>query len=49
MEGKAFPTNPKPKCRVSQCGEHGFSANKKKNGDYYEYKSFPYFMYKLCL
>ena len=36
---KTFLANPKRQYRVSQCGEHNCSANKKKNGDYKEYPS----------
>ena len=38
-EGKAFLASLKHQYRVSQCGEHGCSANNKRNGDYYEYPS----------
>ena len=40
---KAFLENPKRQYRVSQCGEYGYSANKKKNRDYYEYPSLSLF------
>ena len=46
---KGFLANPKHQCHVSQCGEHGCSANNKKNGDYYEYPSLSLFMDKLWL
>ena len=36
---KAFHANPKHKYHVSQCGEHDYSANNNKNGDYNEYPS----------
>ena len=34
---KTFLANSKHQYRVSQCGEHGCSANNKNNRDYYEY------------
>ena len=40
MEGKASLAIIKYQCRVSQCGEHNYSANNKKNGGYYKYPSF---------
>ena len=36
---KGFLENPKRQYRVPQCGEHGCSANNKKNRGYYEYPS----------
>ena len=39
MEKKAFLAIPKHQYHISQCGEHDCSANNKKNGDYYEYRS----------
>ena len=47
MEGKAFLANPKHQYHVSQCGEHDYSANNKKNGDYYEYPSSSHFANEL--
>ena len=44
---KAFLANPKRQDHVSQCGEQDCSANNRKNGDYYEYISLPYFMKEL--
>ena len=46
---KAFLANPKYQYRVSQCGEHDCSANKKKNGDYFEYQSLSHFLDELLL
>ena len=40
---KSFPTNLKHQYSVSQCGEHDYSAHKKKNEDYYEYASLSHF------
>ena len=39
VERQAFLENPNYQDRVSQCREHDCGANKKKNGDYYEYLS----------
>ena len=39
VERRAFLANLKHQYRVSQYGEHGWSANNKKNRDYYEYPS----------
>ena len=39
VERNAFLANPKHLYPVFQCGEHGCSANNKKNGDYYEFPS----------
>ena len=39
VEKKGILANPKHQFQVSQCGEHGCSANEKKNGDYNEYPS----------
>ena len=39
VESKTFLANPKRQDRVSQCGEHDYSARNKKNRDYYEYLS----------
>ena len=47
VERKAFYANPKLEYRVSQCGEHDYSANNKNNGDYFEYPSLSHFMDKL--
>ena len=41
-ERKSFLPNPNQQYRVSQCGEHDFSANNNKNGDYNEYQSLFY-------
>ena len=38
MERKAFLAYPKHQYHVSQCGEHGCSANNKMNRDYYKYQ-----------
>ena len=40
---KAFPTNSKHQCRVSQYGEHDCCANNNKNGDYYVHPSLSHF------
>ena len=37
VERKAFPSKSKHQYHVSKCGEHDYSANNKKNGDYFEY------------
>ena len=44
VERKTFLANPKHKYRVSQRGEHDFSANNKMNEDYYGYPSLPHFI-----
>ena len=44
MESKAFLANPKHQDRASQCAEPNCSANKKKNGDCYEYPRLSYFI-----
>ena len=44
VEGKAFLPNQTDQYRVSQRGEHGCSADNKKNGDNYEYPSLTHFM-----
>ena len=46
---KSFPTNSKHHYSVSQCGEHDWSANAKRNGDCYEYPSLSHFIDKLWL
>ena len=43
MVRKGFLPNPKHQHRVSQCGEHDYSAHNKKNVDYYEYPSLTHF------
>ena len=47
VEKKAFLENRKHQYRVSQCTEHDCGANKKWNGDYYEYPSLSHFMDEL--
>ena len=47
VERKAFFTNPKHECHVSQQGDHDYSVHNKKNVDYYEYPSLSQFMDKL--
>ena len=47
VEQKAFLVEQKHQCRVSQCGEHDCSANNKKNGDYYKYRTLSHFMDEL--
>ena len=47
VERKAFLANPKHQDHVSQYGEHGSSANNKKNGDYYDYPSLSHFIDEL--
>ena len=37
VERKAFLINPKRQDHVSQCEERDCSADKKRNGDYYEH------------
>ena len=49
VERKALFANPKHQYRVSQCGEHNYSANNKKNKDYYEHPSLSHFMDELGL
>ena len=44
MEGKAFLTNPKHQDRASQYIEPDYSANNKRNGDYYEYPRLSHFI-----
>ena len=44
---KSFPANPKHQYRVSQCGDHNYSANNNNNGDYNGYPSLPHLMDKL--
>ena len=44
VQGKAFLANPKCQYRVSQCKEHDYSANNKKNRDYNECPSLSHFM-----
>ena len=44
---KAFLARPKHQDCVSEYGEHDFSANNKKSGDYYEYPSLSHFTNKL--
>ena len=39
MEIKAFLANPRHQYRVSQLGEHDYSAHNKKNEDYYKHPS----------
>ena len=46
VERKACLANLMHQYRVSQCGDHGYSA-KKKNEDYYEYPSLSHFTDKL--
>ena len=41
--------NSKHQYRMSQCGEHDYSANNKKNGDDYEYPSLSHFTDELRL
>ena len=52
VEKKAFPENPKHQYHVSQCGEHDYGANNKKNrdkknGDYYGHPSLSHFVNEL--
>ena len=49
VEKKALIANPKHQYCVFQCGEHNYSANNKKNGDYYEYLSLSHFTDELGL
>ena len=49
VKRKAFLANPKHEYDISQWGEHDCSANNKKNGDYYGYKSLSHFMDELWL
>ena len=46
-EKKALLANPRRQYRVSQYREHDCHANNKKNRDYYEFPSLPYFTDKL--
>ena len=46
---KMVERNPKHEYCASQWGEYDYSANNKKNGDYYKYKSLPEFTNKLWL
>ena len=43
VQRKAFLANPKHQYHVSQWGEHDYSANNKKNREYYEYPSLSHF------
>ena len=47
VERKAFLANSKQQYRVSQCREHDYSANNKKNEGYYEYPCFTHFTTEL--
>ena len=47
VERKAFLANPKHQYRVSKSGERDYSADNKKNGDYYGNPSLSYFTGKL--
>ena len=40
---KAFLANPKQPYRLSQCGEHDWSAKNKKDGDYYGHPKLSHF------
>ena len=42
----SFSSNPKHQYHLSQCGEHDWSAQKKKCGAYYEYPSLSHFTYE---
>ena len=42
MEKKAFRAIQKHQYLVSQCEKHDWSADNKKNGDYYKYPSLSY-------
>ena len=44
VERQAFLAKPKHQYRVSQRGEHDWSAKNKENVDYQEYLSLPHFM-----
>ena len=46
-ERKAFLVNPKRQYHVSQCGEHDYNADNKRNGDYYENPSLIHFTEEL--
>ena len=43
VERKAFLANPRYHDHASQCGEHDYSANNKKNKDCYEHPSLSHF------
>ena len=43
VERKAFLANPRHQARVSQCGEHDWSAHNERNGDYNEYPCLTHF------
>ena len=47
MEKKVFLANPKHEYHISQCGEHGCSANNDKIGDYNAYPSLSHLMEEL--
>ena len=47
VERKAFLANANHQYHASQCGEHDYSANNKKNRDYNEYPSLSNFMEEL--
>ena len=49
VERNAFVANLKHQYCVSQYGKHDYSANNKKNGDYYEYPSLSHFTNELWL
>ena len=44
VERKAFLANAKHQCRVSQSGEHDYSAHNKKNADYNAYPTLHHFI-----
>ena len=47
VERKASLAKPKHQYHVSQCGEHDYGANNKKNGDYEDYLGLSHLMDEL--
>ena len=47
VERKAFLANPKHQYHQTQCGEHDFIANNKRNKDYYDNPSLTHFIDEL--
>ena len=46
---KDFSGKSRPSTSCIPIWKHDYSANKKKNGDYYEYPCLSYFLDELCL
>ena len=43
VEQNPFPANLRYQARVSQCGEHDWSAHNEENGNYNDYPSLSHF------